>query len=172
MDSSMEARQITKLQARESGLFFVQNPDGPMSLISWYSRLHRRKAVSSNAAECRSVVSSVLHARYLNHVLVWLQTQAGSRAGVVAHLHTDSQSVLSFLANPYAVHTDLDWVILKQECTYWESTNHVEDKANAADALTKVPQLAQEQYKLLYHMMNPYGKQATLPIAEDPDNVP
>eukprot|EP00975_Prorocentrum_lima_P046091 9638663-Prorocentrum_lima.AAC.1 len=124
MDSSMESRQITKLQARESGLYFVQNDDAPLSLISWYSRLHRRKAVSSNAAECRAVVSAVLHARYLNHVLVWLQMQAGSNAGVVAHLLTDSQSVLSFLANPYAVHTDLDWVVLKQESTYWESTRH------------------------------------------------
>eukprot|EP00969_Alexandrium_andersonii_P052309 2296873-Alexandrium_andersonii.AAC.1 len=44
MDSSMESRQITKLQARESGLYFVQNDDAPLSLISWYSRLHRRKA--------------------------------------------------------------------------------------------------------------------------------
>eukprot|EP00974_Lingulodinium_polyedra_P022692 2192707-Lingulodinium_polyedra.AAC.1 len=74
--------------------------------------------------------------------------QAGSNAGVVAHLLTDSQSVLSFLANPYAVHTDLDWVVLKQESTYWESTRHVEDKHNAADALTKVPQQAADQYQL------------------------
>eukprot|EP00975_Prorocentrum_lima_P027320 5742289-Prorocentrum_lima.AAC.2 len=155
MDSSMESRVVTKVQAREAGLFFLHNQGGKKSLVSWFSRLHKRKAVSSNVAECRAVVSSVLHARYLNHLLVWLQHQAGSSAGVKAHLLTDSQSIISFLANPLAVHSDLDWIVLKQECKYLESKAHVRDKDNAADALTKVPQAAGPQYQVLYGLMNP-----------------
>eukprot|EP00899_Mesostigma_viride_P005881 jgi/Mesvir1/15294/Mv26323-RA.1 len=157
MDSSMESRVVTKVQAREAGLFMLSNPTGKQSLVSWFSRLHKRKAVSSNVAECRAVVSAVLHARYLNHLLVWLQHQAGSYAGVQSHLLTDSQSLLSFLDNPLAVHTDLDWIVLKQECTYLESKTHIRDPDNAADALTKVPQAAGPQYRVLYTLMNPYN---------------
>eukprot|EP00899_Mesostigma_viride_P020302 jgi/Mesvir1/28273/Mv24228-RA.1 len=134
------------------------------AMCSEHGRLHKRKAVSSSVAECRAVVSAVLHARYLNHLLVWLQHQAGSYAGVKSHLLTDSQSLLSFLDNPLAVHTDLDWIVLKQECTYLESKTHIRDPDNAADALTKVPQAAGPQYRVLYTLMNPYNGRGCLTV--------
>eukprot|EP00899_Mesostigma_viride_P022771 jgi/Mesvir1/3679/Mv25520-RA.1 len=152
-DANLETRTVSQVRARMGALFFISNEGQPGMLLDWYSRLHSRIATSPNTAECRGIVSAISHGMWLRYLLGWVFGSCGFTLHWTSTVHTDSQSCLAFLDNPYARSQDVDYLVLAEAASCVTRLQHIADELNPADALTKEAREAAPQYAVLRKRM-------------------
>eukprot|EP00969_Alexandrium_andersonii_P025022 1093333-Alexandrium_andersonii.AAC.1 len=160
VDSSMDSRQVSKVRGRAAGLFVLRQ-EGLGSLVSWFSRLHKRVAVSSDVAECRAICEGIHTSLYLKELLHQMTSNTPWPLQVTTLLKTDSMGMVQFVHRQMARSRDLDYLLLK-ELSSLANIEHIPGVDNPADALTKLVQKAAVQYKVLQSLMDPSQQAFTI----------
>eukprot|EP00899_Mesostigma_viride_P011589 jgi/Mesvir1/20430/Mv25331-RA.1 len=153
-DSSLDSANISKLRGRCAAVVLLSNsatvhvPESSPSPFAWFSRLHRRVYVGSDTAEARAFCETAEELMYFRAVLRWCLKFCRVIPQVDTTIFTDSQSLIDFLADPYARTRKLDFLRAK-EYSDAVSLYHVRDNDNISDALTKLYAKARPQYDKL-----------------------
>lgn len=151
VDSSMDARQVTKVRGRSAALFaFYQSR---ASLFSWYSRLQKRVCISSDVAECRAICEGIQSSLYIKELMLELASVTPWTLQMETLLLTDSMGMVQFVHKQLARSRDLDYLLLKELASLVD-LKHIPGEENPADALTKLPHKAPAQYNVLRKLMN------------------